>query len=356
MPARTIRFELSARSVVSLLVLVAAIWLTFQLWEVILLVLTSLMFTSALMPIVDYLQRRGLPRGAAVFLLVFVLFALILLIGFLMVPTIYDQVRRVIEQLPDLRERGIRLLIERGATKLAKDIETFDPTDYLGSVVVNIGSQAFGALVTVFTLLVLTAYMLLDIHRLGRVLLRVAPPGAHPHIKALLPELNEVVGGYLRGQLTMSGCIALFTLLLFIVLRLENPAAFAIFAAIADCIPVIGVYILVIPLAVAGASVALWKGVVVAVALVVYTQFENQFLVQFVYGKTLNLPSVIVFLGILIGGSLFGVAGALLSLPATAAIRVIAQYWLDVREGKVPGDLAASVERPLDAAPAGDAP
>lgn len=334
MPARTFRIDISVRSVVTMLVAALSVWLFFQLWPVILLVITSLMLTSALMPVVDRLQRFGLPRGVAVLLLVLMLFAIVLVIGFVMTPTIYAQVQRVIDRLPEVRERGVEFLIERGASTLAEDIRSFDPSAYLGSYLLTIGSQAFGALVTAFTLIVMTAYMLIDIHRLERAVYAVAPPGAHRHIRALTNALNDVVGGYIRGQLTMSLCISLFTLVLFIALGLENPAAFAIFAAIADCIPVIGVYVLVAPLAVAGASAALWKGVVVAVALVLYTQFENQFLVQFVYGKTLDLPAVVVFVGILVGGSLFGVAGALLSLPATAAVKVIAQYWLDVRNAR----------------------
>lgn len=344
MRARTVRIDFSFRSVLIVLVAALSAWLFFQLWAIILLVVTSLMFTSALMPIVDRLQRRGLPRGVAVLSLLLVLFVIVILVGFAMVPTIAAQIRRVVEQLPDLRERGIELLIDRGATELAEDIRSFDPSSYMGTYLLTLGSQAFGALVTVFTLLVLTAYMLLDIHRLGRGVFAVAPPSTHRHIRALVAGLNDVVGGYIRGQLTTSGCIALFTFVLFMALRLENPAAFAIFAAIADCIPVIGVYVLLIPLTVSGASVELWKGAVVAVAMVAYTQFENQFLVQLVYGKTLDLPAVVVFLGILVGGSLFGVAGALLSLPATAAVRVILQYWLDVRNGRVPNDLPAEVE------------
>ena len=334
MPARTFRIDISVRSVLTVLVAALSVWLFVQLWPVVLLLVTSLMLTSALMPVVDRLQRFGLPRGVAVLLLVLVLFAAVLVIGFAMVPTIYAQVARVIERLPDLRERGMEFLIERGATKLAEDIRTFDPSSYLGSYLLTIGSQAFGALVTAFTLIVLTAYMLIDVHRLRRAVYAVAPPNWHRHIDALTNALNDVVGGYIRGQLTMSLCISLFTLVLFIALGLESPAAFAIFAAIADCIPVIGVYVLVTPLAIAGASEELWKGAAVAVALVLYTQFENQFLVQFVYGKTLDLPAVVVFVGILVGGSLFGVAGALLSLPATAAVKVIAQYWLDVRNAR----------------------
>jgi putative heme transporter len=346
MQVRPNRIDLSVRSVLIVLVAALSVWLFFQLWAIVLLIATSLMFTSALMPIVDRLQRHGLPRGVAVFLLILLLFVIVILVGFAMVPTIVVQIRRVVEQLPDLREQGIEFLIDRGATELAEEVRSFEPSSYLGTYLLTLGSQAFGALVTVFTLLVLTAYMLLDIHRLARGVFAVAPPSTHRHIRALVAGLNDVVGGYIRGQFTTSACIAFFTFVLFVVLGLDNPAAFALFAAIADCIPVIGVYVLVIPLTVAGASVALWKGVVVAVALIVYTQFENQFLVQFVYGKTLDLPAVVVFVGILVGGSLFGVAGALLSLPATAAVRVIVQYWLDVRNGRIPDELPAEVEAP----------
>ncbi len=65
-----------------------------------------------------------------------------------------------------------------------------------------------------------------------------------------------------------------------------------------------------------------------------YQQFEDRFLVPRVYGRTLNLPPLIVFVAVLVGGELLGVSGVLLALPAAAAGRVGLDYYLDRRRAR----------------------
>jgi hypothetical protein len=64
---------------------------------------------------------------------------------------------------------------------------------------------------------------------------------------------------------------------------------------------------------------------VVLAALLAYQQFEDRFFVPRVYGRTLNLPPIIVLIAVLAGAELLGITGVLLALPLTAAGRV----WLD---------------------------
>jgi predicted PurR-regulated permease PerM len=73
-----------------------------------------------------------------------------------------------------------------------------------------------------------------------------------------------------------------------------------------------------------------------------YQQFEDRFLVPRVYGRTLNLPPVIVLIAVLAGAELFGVIGVLLALPLTAAGRVGIDYLLENRQWFMP-----SQEQPL---------
>lgn len=65
------------------------------------------------------------------------------------------------------------------------------------------------------------------------------------------------------------------------------------------------------------------------VLLILYQQFEDRFLVPRVYGRTLNLPPIVVLIAVLAGGELLGVPGVLLALPATAAGRVGLDFWLE---------------------------
>jgi len=86
--------------------------------------------------------------------------------------------------------------------------------------------------------------------------------------------------------------------------------------------------------------------VVVLAAMLAYEEFESRFLVPRIYGRALRLPSSVVLFALVVGGTLMGLVGALLALPAAAAAIML------VRELRVelPGeDAPDSVIRAEDA-------
>jgi predicted PurR-regulated permease PerM len=149
-------------------------------------------------------------------------------------------------------------------------------------------------------------------------------------------KLQQVVGGYARGQVITSLCIMAFTFVMLVILRVPNALALSALAFLGDMIPIVGVFVIIVPTALAAWQVSTASAVIVVVLLILYTQFENKVLVQRVYGATLNLPSTAVLLGLMVGGQLFGAVGALLSLPVTASLAVLTRYWHDVRAGHDP--------------------
>lgn len=346
-----IRVEISARGLVGIAAVVAGIWLFAQLWPVLLLLTVSLMFATALLPLVEWLVRHTpVSRGVAVLLVVLLLFVTAALIGLLIVPVVVEQARALVERLPELREQAARALDRRGADELARRLREFSPGQLVGpTTVAGAGRRVLDVFTSVITVLVLTAYILFDARRIERFLYFATPVTWHMHIRALLAQLQRVVGGYIRGQLLTSGFIMVFAFVTLSALAIPNAVALAVLAGIADMVPVIGVFFVVGPATLAALSVSLPRAVAVAALLVAYQEFENRVLVQRVYGATLRLPAVAVLVALLVGADLFGVMGALLSLPAAAAIRVLVEYGNALRQGQ-PTTPAAEALAPNGAA------
>jgi predicted PurR-regulated permease PerM len=125
--------------------------------------------------------------------------------------------------------------------------------------------------------------------------------------------------------------IGVFTFVVLRVVGVPNALAFAVLAAFADVIPLIGAFIAIIPPVAAALQESSTQALIVLVALFLYQQFEDRYLVPRVYGRTLNLPPVIVLIAVLAGAELLGVTGVLLALPITAAGRVALDYVLENR-------------------------
>jgi predicted PurR-regulated permease PerM len=152
-----------------------------------------------------------------------------------------------------------------------------------------------------------------------------------------------------------------FTFFTLLAIGVENALAFAVLAGFADVIPLIGAFIAIIPPAFAAFDQSVTQAIIVLIALLIYQQFEDRFLVPRIYGQTLGLQPLVVFLAVLVGGELLGITGILLSLPAAAAGKVLLDYFLlrrkpgsllEPNEFTTTREVLAPEEPPADAATA----
>lgn len=355
-----LKLELSYRGLITLGLALLGLWLLMRLWPVVLLIIVALIFTAALLPYVAWLVRKGFHRVAAVLLILFAVLLFLGGVGALVVPAMIDEFTSLRDNLPeDARE------FEEFAADLGFDSEGWDLPERAerikwselisGSVAVDYGQRVVFGIISLLTVIVLTAYLLIDMPRISEYLYRFVPDEHRTDADTIFEALGHVVGGYVRGQLITSGVIALYTLAVLLALGVDNAIAFAVLAGFADVIPLVGAFIATIPPVVAAFQESPTTALIVLALLVIYQQFEDRILVPRIYGQTLNLPPLIVFIAVLAGGEVLGIPGILLALPAAAAGRVLLEFYLDRRAGRVePPAPSADVAAP-DSSPASEA-
>lgn len=353
-----LKLELSWRGLFLLALVAAAAWALMQVYAVLITIIVAIIFMAALLPYVDWLVRRGLPRAAAVLL---VLFTVILILGGLValfVPAMVSEFQDIRDNLPRYAEDAEDLLANFGIdVELSRRAEDVDWGALIsGRAAVDYGQRAFFFFLSSITVIVLTAYLLVDAPKMRTYLLRFVPRERHSDADRILEALARVVGGYIRGQVITSGVISLFTLVVLLAAGVPNAIAFAVLAGFADIIPLIGAFIAIVPAVFAAFTESTTQAVVVLVALLLYQQFEDRFLVPRVYGATLGLQPIVVLIAVLVGGELFGIPGILLALPATAAGKVALDYYLAGRDStnafaSPPAEVAAPDEPPLSPPP-----
>jgi len=341
-----LKLELSTRWIIAAIAALIALWALRELWQVFLLVVTAFIFMAALHPYVDWLCRRGMNRAVAVFLMLLLVFAVLGSVVAIVAPAMYDEFQDLHSNLPryaqDFEDFMSDLGFDTRRWDLPEHAEAIDWNDIIsGSQAVDYGQRAALWIFSAFTVAVLTAYLLIDAPRMKRFLYRFVPRGREPDAEHFLAALGRVVGGYVRGQFVTSSIIGVFTTVVLLIVDVPNAVAFGVLAAFADIIPLVGAFIAIVPAVVAAFQESPEQALIVLIALLVYQQFEDRILVPRVYGQTLNLPSLVVFLAAIIGAELMGITGVLLALPAAAAGRVVLDYYLDRREGGtgIPADI-----------------
>ena len=330
------RLEVSQRGLILVAAALAVLFAITRLYEIVVVVAAAFIFMAALQPYVSWLIRHGIPRVPAVLLLVFTLLAVFAGLLALVVPALVDEFSTLRDELPENARDLEDFLDDFGVNvELEERAEEFEWSDILsGRAAVDYGQRIALVFFAMFTVVVLTTYLLLDVPRLSRFVYQFVPPGKEPEVERFLASLSRVVGGYVRGQVITSACITVFTLVVLLALGVPNAVAFAVVAGIADVIPLIGAFIATVPPVLAAFQEDPTKALIVLGLLVAYQQFEDRILVPRVYGQTLNLPPIIVLVVVLIGAQLFGITGVLLAMPAAAAARVVLDYFLDRRKAR----------------------
>lgn len=347
---RTVRIELSLRSVFSLLTIAIGLWLLVQLWQILLVLVVALVLAGTLSPLVDWLERRRLGRHLALVLVLFALLLVLVGLAAAVLPALAAQFGALIAGAPEFQRRAADALTQfpplaggAGALREATPDQFLAP---VGAYVLHASAAAAEVLALGVTTVVLAFYLLADRERVLGFAYALLPRSYHLRTGRILLDLQTIVGGYVRGQALTSLLIGLFVFAVLWAAGTPNPLALALIAAFTDLIPFIGGWIALTPATLATLPLGLWPTALVFAAIFAYQEFESRVLIPRVYGHTLRLSPVAVTLALLIGFKLLGIVGALLALPLAAGIRVLVE---DLRID-LPGEQTAeATERAVEA-------
>ena len=327
---RHVRFELSLKTLVALVLVIASLWLLIRLWPVLLVLIVALLVAGTLSPAVRWFEERGWwPGGRRVGIAtVFTIFLILaLLVAALTIPTLMSQAASLLQHEPALRARLADYLAgSHLSAPLAiwlRGLKADALTGAIGATAYAFSTRVFVAVGYGLSALFLGLYILIDRDRLRGWLFAVVPRSLHIRLSRILMNIETIVGAYIRGQIITCLIMALFAFTLLKACGVENALALAVFAGLMDVLPYIG------PLLGAGPAVlaALSRGPVVAVVVLVlmyaYQEFENDVLVPRIYGRALRLPSSMVMVALLAGGTLMGILGVLLALPVAATVMML---------------------------------
>jgi predicted PurR-regulated permease PerM len=324
---QVLRIEIAPKSMLIAVLVAAMTWLLVHLLPVLLVLIVALMIVGTLNPAVGWLETRRVGRGVGIGIVFGLLLLFVLLLGTLTVPALIEQVSSLIEQEPAIRAHVVKFLAGYPLTEFLAVVVRNFKYDMLikssGLEVLAFSGRLLEILAYGAGAIFLALYMMIDRDRLRGALYASVPRRHHIRLSRVLLNLETIVGGYIRGQLITCLLMGVFMFILLTACGIPNALALAVFGAVADVLPFIGIFLTMGPAVLA----ALAKGpvivLIVFVLMLCYEEFESRVLIPVVYGRALRLPSSVVLLALIAGGTLGGVLGALLALPVAAAILML---------------------------------
>ena len=299
--------------------------------SVLMLVVVSMFLACGLNPSVEFLERRGLRRPWAVFVVIIGVFVALGLFLVAIVPVITDQVQTLTDNVPgwldELERNGQVQKIDDEYHIIDKVKDYVADGDFLSSIfggVLGFGLRILSALFNAFIIVVLTLYFLSSLELTKNALYRLAPASRRDRVSRLGDKVIHNVGGYVSGAFVVAMCAGVSSLVFLFAIGLSKYAvALAFVVAVLDVIPMIGATLGAIIVTAIAFATDIKIGIACAIFYIIYQQVENYVIYPRVMKKSVDVPGSVVVIAALIGTALLGIVGALLAIPTAAAILLI---------------------------------
>lgn len=318
------KVEISQQTILFVFGLIGAIWLIWEIREVIILLFMALILMSALAPLVARLERYRIPKPLAIALVYLLIVASIVALVSIGITPLIEQTNNLIRTLPVTIERILPPNFIN-AELIASEIGSFTGN------ALNATLTVFGEIIAVISVGVLTFYLLIEHDRVDEFV-RLLSFGRDKQAIRIVRRTEEKLGAWFRGQVVLSLIIFVMSYIVLSILGVPYALPLSILAGLFEVVPVIGPILASIPAIVVAYFTSPILGLFTAGAFFIIQQLENNVVVPQVMKKAVGLNPLIVILAVAVGGKLLGFAGALLAVPIAVVIQIVLEEVLSEKQ------------------------
>lgn len=342
---------------VGLLLVLAFLWF---IYDIILLVFISIIFAAVLEPVVNFLEKKKVPRTVGVLSIYLFLFLFFILVIRLIVPPIVEQVKLISDNFPNLwnkiiqnfnalrefsEQRGLTDNIQQSLKGLESALEPATKGVYSTIVAV------FQSFINFLISLAIIFYLVVQKNAASKVFKAISPVKYQPYLNNLFAKIQKKISAWAWGQLFLGLIIGVVTFCALLFVMPKYALVLALVAGVTELIPYLGPILAAIPAVFLGFTYppfSLWRGVIILLLYVVIQQLEEKVVVPKVMEKKVGLNPVIIIIVMLIGFRVAGIIGLVLAIPVATSLQIIFRDFLDKSDlPKIKTELDNSAEEEI---------
>ena len=204
----------------------------------------------------------------------------------------------------------------------------------IASTALATGSSIATGIVEFALALIIGFFTLADLPRLENEILNLAGPKWREEITHFTATLTRVMGGWIKGTLIQSAVVATLISIGLAVIGVPYALAIGLIAGVLNIVPYLGPAIMALLAAIAGLFVSPWAAVWAVVVVFAVQQLDSLVMAPRIMGDQVDLHPLLVVFALLVGASLFGVPGMILSVPVAATIKATFVFWYEKRTAR----------------------
>lgn len=311
----------------------------YKLADLIVVIFVALIFASTVRPILRGMTRRRIPQWLAILLIYAVTALVVLGLIFVAVPPIVTLMMDLFQSSTLINSLSYSLM--RTGLALQRQFDIFIPVlalpaqfraftemadETIREQAMPFASNAFYVAGQIVLAVVISVYWLTARRYALRNLLRATPRQYQPTISRIWIDTEEMLGGYVRGQIILGFAVGLASLAGLLLLRVPNALPLAVIAGLLEFVPFVGPIGAAIPAVLMGLTVSPLVALLVGVWYLIIQQVEGSYLVPRIMGNSVSLHPLIVLIAIFAGFQLNGVVGALLAVPLAGIMQIVLRH------------------------------
>lgn len=320
---------------VSLIALILALYILWEIRQVLLLLFAAIILATVLNRIVKSLEYARIKRSIAI--AITLIFSLIILFSFfaIIVPRLLGQMQQLVDVLPSALKQlqnsydwvqsripGQILADDRGVGMLIQNLQNWG-TRLLGNFFFLIGNS-LSLVLSLLLFFAATIMLLLNPLQYRRVFLMAFPAFYRRRVDEILDECEQSLVGWIKGTLLAMVVIGVVSYIGLLIFRVPLPFVNALLAGLLEFIPNVGPTLSVFPPALLALLDAPWKSVAVIILYILIQQFESLVLVPIVMKREVSLLPLFTVLSVVVFSLFFGFLGLFLAIP----LLIVLQIWL----------------------------
>lgn len=318
--AETRTVEISTNTIIAAFLVFGGAWCLWVLRDVVALMGLCVVLAAALHPMINRLEKWGVPRPAGILTLYAIILGLASIVVITFAPVVALQLQQLTVTLVHLVERfaggtSAEATIDSAIITMANTvIRTVSSNAWHVVYLVTLGSQwlLIGA--------ILVYELVVDRGGFRRTVAHLIPSRYRAPFLAEAERVEQRLSLWLRGITLVGLVIAVLAGVGLALLHVKYALVLALIAGVSEFVPLIGPYIAMVPAAAVGFSVSPWTGGAVVLLYYAIQQLENNFVAPNVVSKAVGLRPVTVFLAILVGAHVAGVVGIIFAVPGVILV------------------------------------
>lgn len=322
--------------VLKISVLVIFLYFLFLIQNLVIWFIFALILSILFNFLIDFLEKKKIPRIIATFFVYFGLLAIISFFFYKTVPVFLSDIKSFSSNLPlyfqkvspFLEKIGIKVF--QGADSLVIFLE--NNLGKAGENVLNALVTIFGGVTATLFIIFLSFFFSLEKNLLGGILSNFAPARYQKYVFNLLPRIRRKVSGWFISRVVGALFVGLLSYLVLTILDVKYAFVFSLIIGILDFIPIIGPIIGAVIITPIVMIDSFSQGLFVLVAFVIIQQLENNLLFPVLFKKFIGIPPALVLISLAIGAQLWGLLGAILAIPLAGIIFELVKDYLRIKK------------------------